>query len=67
MGPLFVLFTWMILGAIAVSIYGSLHLLGKRSPVALQLKKVMPSFVGAIVTTLAILVIINFLRIIIFE
>ena len=67
MGPLFVFFFWMIIGAIVLSAYGVLHILGKRSPVALQLKKVMPAFIGAIVIPLAILVIINFLRIIFFE
>ncbi|HQR34876.1 MAG TPA: hypothetical protein PLK30_19220 [Blastocatellia bacterium] len=64
MGPLFVLFFWLIVGVIALSIYGLLHLLGKRSPVALQLKTVMPAAVAAIVIALAILVILNFFRII---
>ena len=67
MGPLFVLFTWLILGVIALSAYGALYLLGKRSPVALQLWKVMPAAVAAFVIPLAILVLLNFLRIIFFE
>ncbi len=67
MGPLFVFFTWMIVGIIVLSIYFVLHLLGKKSPVALQLKRVMPAFVLAIFAPLAILAIINILKIIFFE
>lgn len=67
MGPLFVLFTWLILGVIALSVYGVLYLLGKRSPVALQLWKVMPAALAAMVIPLAILVLFNFFRIFLFE
>lgn len=67
MGPLFVLFTWMIIGLIVIAANGVLHVLAKRSPVALQLKQVMPAFVGAIVVTLAVLVLLNFFRIVFSE
>jgi len=67
MGPLFVLFTWGIIGIILLAGYLALHYLGKRSPVALQLKKVMPAFVVAIIIPLAILVVINFVRIFFFK
>jgi hypothetical protein len=67
MGPLFVLFAWMIVGIIVLSIYFVLHFIGKKSPVALQLKSVMPAFVLAIFVPLAILAIINILKIVFFE
>ncbi len=67
MGPLFVLFIWMIIGIIILSIYVGLHFIGKKSPVALQLKRVMPAFVLAIFVPLAILAFINILKIIFFE
>lgn len=67
MGPLFVLFTCMIIGVIVLMANFALQVLAKRSPVALQLKKVMPAFVGAIVLTLAILALLNFFRIVFFE
>lgn len=67
MGPLFVLITWILIGMIVLSGYIALHLLGKKSPVALQLKRVAPAFILAIFVPLAILAFINTLKIIFFE
>ena len=64
MGPLFVIFTWMFIGVIVLIFYSALHVAGKRSPVALQLKKIMPAFIAASVIPLAILALLNFCRII---
>ena len=56
MGPLFVLLGWLIIGLLAGAGYLALGLLGRKSPVAAQLKQVMPAFAVAVVGTLALLV-----------
>ncbi len=74
MGPVFVILGWLIIaivfvGAVAIA-YLILHALSKRSPVAAQLKKALPSFVAAIALTMALIALIggiNLLRIIFFK
>lgn len=67
LGPLFVAFGWAIIATALLIVYLLLHILSRRSPVAAQLKKVMPAFVAAIAIALAIAVVINLLRIFIFQ
>lgn len=71
MGPVFVILGWLIIaiafvGAVAIA-YLILHALSRRSPVAAQLKKVLPSFVAAIALTMALIAligVINLLRVV---
>lgn len=67
LGPVFVVFGWATIAAALLIVYLLLHLLSRRSPIAAQLKKVLPAFVAAMAIAVAIAVVINLLRIFIFQ